>query len=268
MKIGIIGSNGVLGQILTEQLSLRGHDLSLFGRRSDLWMYKFDVLTDEPHEQMQKVDCIIYLAWATKERTDEVQSKHAEAAGRWAEYCESIGVKFVFISTVLAHEKARSKYGEYKFKAEQLITNTSGKSLRVGSVADDAYPLLLTKIRHLGRKIPAIKAFANWPIYALSSTTFTNVVERISITNPSESIFWVAPKTPTSLASIVSFENSRERTTKRVNGIVALLAKIPLNYTKIDALKGFIDPLPVREVLKVVKDMEIAALDWQNQLDS
>jgi len=268
MKIGIIGSNGVLGQILTEQLSLRGHDLSLFGRRSDLWTYKFDVLIDNPHEQMRKVDCIIYLAWATKERTDEVQSKHAEAAGRWAEHCESIGVKFVFISTVLAHEKARSKYGEYKFKAEQLVTNANGKSLRVGSVADDAYPLLLTKIRQLGRKVPAVNAFVNWPIYALSSSTFAKVVEQIATTNPSESIFWVAPKTPTSLASVVSFENSRKRTTKRVNGIVALLAKIPLNYTKIDALKGFIDPLPVIEILEVIKEVELATLDWRNQLNS
>lgn len=268
MKIGIIGSNGVLGQILAEQLSLRGHDLSLFGRRSDLWTYKFDVLTDVPHEQLRRVDCIIYLAWATRERTDEVQSKHVEAAGRWAKYCESIGVKFVFISTVLAHEKARSKYGKYKYKAEHLITNASGKSLRVGSVADDAYPLLLTKIRHLGRKLPAIKVFANWPIYALSSTTFVNAVEQVSISKPSESIFWVAPKSPTSIARIVSFENSRERRSKWVNGIVALLTKIPLNHTKIDALKGIIDPIPVTELLKVVKDMEIAALDWRNQLDS
>lgn len=268
MRIGIIGSNGVLGQILTEQLSLRGHDLSLFGRRSDLWMYKFDVLTDEPHEQFRKVDCIIYLAWATKERTDKVQGEHVEAAGLWAKYCESIGVKFVFISTVLAHEKSRSMYGKYKYKAEQLITNASGKSLRVGSVADDAYPLLLTKIRHLGRKFPAIKVIANLPIYAISSTAFVNAVEQVSISKTAEFIFWVAPKTPTSIASIISFENQRQRNPKWVNGIVALLTKIPLNHTKIDALRGIIDPLPVPEILKVAKDMEIASWDWRNQLDS
>lgn len=268
MKFGIIGSNGVLGQILTEHLSLRGHDLSLFGRRGGSSMFKFDVLTDEPHDQFQKLDCIIYLAWATKERSVEAQSKHSEAAGRWASFFESIGVNFIFISTILAHDKANSRYGKYKYQAEQLITKASGKSLRVGSVADDAYPLLLTRIRHLGRKFPAIKVFINWPIYALSSATFVNVVEQISVTKTSESIFWVAPRFPTSIASVISFDNTRQWNPKWVTGIAALLTKIPLNYTKIDALKGIIDPLPVMEMLKEVKDMGIAELDWRSQLDS
>ena len=263
MIIGVVGSNGTLGRILSEQLFLRGHELHLFSRQSEVGDFRFEVLTDKPPTQFSKLDCIIYLAWATTDRSTIIQNKHAEAAGRWAKHCDSIGVKFLFISSVLAHENTRSKYGEYKFKAEKLVAASNGNSVRIGSVVDDAYPLLLTKLRILGLKKPLIRSLFNWPIYAVSSTTVTDIIEQIILRWSSTRIFWCAPSIPTNLATIMLSGSNQRDYLSSLSRLMSVVAKFPIRGIKMDALRGLVGKMPTLEIFKVVEVIDVGQFDWK-----
>jgi dTDP-4-dehydrorhamnose reductase len=266
MIIGIVGSNGTLGRILSEQLSLRGHELRLFSRQSEVRDFRADVLTGVPPAQLSKVDCVIYLAWATTDRSTNIQNKHAEAAGRWAKHCDAIGVKFLFVSTVLAHEDTRSKYGEYKLKAEKLVAESNGKSVRIGSVVDDAYPLLLTKLRSLGMKMPWVGSLFNWPIYAVSSTTVATIIEQIVLKWSSTCIFWCAPSIPTNLATIMLAGSNRRVRLKGLSRLMTVVARFPIYGTKMDALRGLVGQIPILEIFDVVEVFDVKEFDWKSSI--
>lgn len=266
MKIGLIGARGVLGGVLNETLTLGGHQISSFTRVEEKGSIAFDVLVDQPPTGLAGHDAVIYLAWDTKERTTSSQRAHVEAAGRCAKYCEDLDIKFLFVSTVHASQDSQSLYGRFKYEAEILISNYGGKSARVGLVADDSFPLLLTSIRKSLQSHPWLSAFLDWPVYAISTKTLTEEIEKMLLDWPVDVLLWLAPTKPTSLSFIGSWGNStmwRFKSGKFFGNMVAL---IPLRGAKLDAWRGLVSMSknlynPIES--KVVK---VSDVDWKNQL--
>ena len=267
MKIGLIGSRSVLGRVLDETFTLGGHQISSFTRKGENGSNAFDVLVDQPPASLAGLDAVIYLSWDTKERTKGSQRAHVEAAGRCAKHCKDLGVKFLFLSTVHASRDSQSLYGRYKYEAEILISNFMGKSARVGLVADDSFPLLLTSIRKSLRSHPWLSAFLDWPVYAISSKTLVEEIEKTLLHWPSDALLWLAPTKPASLSLIGSWGNSSMWRFKGCKLFGNLVALIPLRGAKLDAWRGLVgmskniyNPLESR-------GLEVSDVDWKNQLD-
>lgn len=267
MKIGVVGSSGVLGGILHEALTLSGHNVICYTRQGQNESHCFDVLVDKPPFNLNQLDAVVYLSWATTNRSPKMQLAHAEAAGRWANYCKTIGVKFLFISTVLARKSSISLYGRFKYEAEKLVETHTGKSARVGLVADDACPLLLTKIRKSQHAHRWLSFLIDWPIYAVSATTMAVSIIKILMEWPSESCFWIAPSRPTSLAVICATNQDKVKRCAWFNSIGKLIAHVPLKWAPIDAWRGMVTCSFDNFRLQDCQEIGISNLDWMNNLD-
>jgi len=267
MKIGLIGARSVLGRVLNETFTLGGHQTSSFTREGGKGSHAFDVLVDQPPSSLVGLDAVIYLSWDTKERTKSSQRAHVEAAGRCAKHCENLGIKFLFVSTVHASRDARSLYGRYKYEAEILISNYMGKSARVGLVADDSFPLLLTSIRKLLRSYPWLSAFLDWPVYAISTKTLSQEIEKILLDWPVDVLLWFAPTKPASLSLIGCWENSSMWRFKSCMYFGNLVALIPLRGAKLDAWRGLVGMSKTIYNPLESRGMDVSDFDWKNQLD-
>lgn len=267
MKIGIIGSSGVLGSMLREAFTLSGYEVFPFSRGAERGGNVLDVLLDNSPNQLIGLDAVIYLAWDTTNRSKLTQSSHADAAGRWAKHCQAFGIRFLFVSTVLAQEKTDSLYGQFKYHAEVLVAQQLGKSVRVGLVADDALPLLLTKIRRVNLAHSWIPKLLDWPVYAVSSTTVYTSIEQILLNWPSEPCIWVAPSEPVSLAQIAAWGDAAPQHFKIFRSIGKSIANLPLRGRWIDAWRGLISHMPSSFDSAGCKQIGIDKFDWQMQLN-
>jgi hypothetical protein len=245
MKIGIIGSGGVIGGMIGEFLFLEGVQTVGFARHKNPEFEYLDVLDFENPTNFSHIDYVVYCSWATKNRTKRSQAEHAKAAGHWARIAKENGCKFIFISTVLASANAKSNYGIYKYVAETKVEEFGGKSLRLGLVADDAYDLLLTKLRRLDRKFSIISELSAFQIYAVSSSYFLNVLMTILNEWPKGSVFWVAPEKTESLSVLVRSGRSSKITNYKLFRFTAkMVAALPIARGSvgavIDGIKGVV----------------------------
>jgi len=243
-NIAIFGGNGVVGGFLSEYLRLCGfkvvsysHAVSGGGRHLDVLTSNFDDLLVDTH-------VVIYCAWNTKDRGAKAQNSHAEAARRWATACDAKGIRFLFTSTVLADKGSSSNYAKYKYLAEQAVLEKMGIVLRIGLIADDGLPLLLTKIRKTVSKFPLLAKLANWPVYVLSANSLGLAVKSELFSGPAQSLVWVAPLNPSRFENVLTNSVTKHQTLPRVDSILKLIIKLPIRSGKIgryiDALAGII----------------------------
>jgi hypothetical protein len=164
------------------------------------------VLDPVPHDLLSTVDAVVYCAWSTTERTSAAQQGHVDAADRWARSCASRGVQFLFMSSVLARPESRSGYGVAKWRAESAVRASGGVVLRLGLLADDAYPFLLTTIRRVCRRVPILARVVSLPVYAVATTDVGDAIASIVGHRATNSLVWVAPRTTTSLGEIALWD--------------------------------------------------------------
>jgi nucleoside-diphosphate-sugar epimerase len=248
--IAVVGATGALGSYLCEHLVLTGHVVRRVARSSDDPLLAIDVLEPVPHDLLSAVDAVVYCAWSTTERTSDAQDAHVDAADRWARSCASLGVQFLFMSSVLARPESRSTYAVAKWRAESAVRASSGIALRVGLVADDAYPFLLTTIRRTCRRVPGLARLVSFPVYAVATTDVGDAVARVVADCDAGSLVWVAPRTTTSLGEIALWDGARH--TVRPIGTVLGRAVARARYRRgsvgryLDAWAGLVltDPDP------------------------
>lgn len=174
MRFALIGGSRGLGSILADHLLLQGHEARCWSRSA---RHSVDVLDPSPPHDVFDADHVIYLAWATTDRSRRVQTQHADAAVRWSRVAEERGVPFVFASTVLASSSAGSEYGRAKFLAEQRIRDHGGRNVRVGLVIDDGYPeLLASRLRVLAQRAPWVSRVGSWPVLPIAGETAARIL--------------------------------------------------------------------------------------------
>jgi uncharacterized protein YbjT (DUF2867 family) len=252
--IAVVGATGALGSYLCEHLVLTGHVVRRVARRSEDPRLAIDVLEPVPHDLLSAVDTVVYCAWSTTARTSVAQAAHVDAADRWARSCASLGVQFLFMSSVLARPESRSTYAVAKWRAESAVRESGGIALRVGLVADDAYPFLLTTIRRICRRVPGLARLVSFPVYAVATTDVGDAVASIvadgEAIGQAGSLVWVAPRTTTSLGEIALWDGDRH--TVRPVGTVIGRAVARARYRRgsvgryLDAWAGLVltDPDP------------------------
>lgn len=271
MKVGVVGSSGVVGGIIVEQLLLTGHEVIRFSRNDDFDNEYFDVLDLNSNPDFSDLHLIIYCSWSTNDRSKKCQQAHAHAAQYWAKHANDQKCKFLFLSSVLADETAKSNYGIYKRLAESGVQEFGGKSLRLGLVADDAYELLLTKLRRIDRKIGVVHRFCDFQVYAISTASLKVCLLQMLEEWPAGFVFWVAPLRAESLMRMIRPDNT---TKVAKNSVFRLLPKIVVKFptgkgklgTYIDAVKGVLGQNvdPVKQSL--INPVEIDDSDWKTKL--
>jgi dTDP-4-dehydrorhamnose reductase len=270
MKIAIVGSSGALGGHLVESFSLSGYSVVPIARRVPAHGRIADVLRTDPAELVAGVDAIVYCAWSTEDRSDAAQRAHVAAAARWAEASRAAGATFVFTSTVLAADGTRSVYGAHKLAAEKEICSRDGVALRIGLVADDALPLMVTAIRRRCRKHPALARLVDWPVFALSSSALsTAIAAEVRAPRPG-GVVWLAPQETTSLATIARWPDHPGRLPGPVRRGETMVARVPLRPGRLgwllDGWTGLVDPPSFDGSLLAPVFGLIEPLGWRERL--
>ena len=225
-RVLILGSGGTLGTLAAEGLALRGWDVHRAERASGA--RSVDVLRDNPGEVLIRTGAtaVLYLAWATRDRSDEVQAAHARAAGRWAAEAARLGTTLVFASTTLAAPGVRSAYGRWKACAEEEVWKAGGTVARIGLVIDDAIPgLLATRLRRAFRRLPVLAQGLNWPVFPIGSGPL--VAALASILEQPIPRAWIAEDAPTSLATLATWPSPSPRH-RPLQPLYSLLAPLPM----------------------------------------
>ena len=212
MRFSLLGGSGGLGSILLDQLLVRGHDAVPYSRSSSA---AFDVTGLTSPDAAFDADVVVYLAWATDDRSPGEQQRHAAAAGRWASRARRSGVRFLFVSTVLAGQRAASQYGTHKFVAESEVREQGGTCLRVGLVVDDGYPeLLASRLRRFAQSSPSLARLVPWVVHPISGHSVADVVCAETATDTDGRPVLAAERLPVPLLDIL--EVPRPRTQLRV----------------------------------------------------
>jgi hypothetical protein len=134
VKVLITGGSGKLGSELVNHLSTQGISVVTLGRRvvnSKTQNYSWSLgMTPKP-EAFVGVDCLVHLAWATKDRG--LFDFHINTGGseRLFEFANIVGVKTINLSS-LSTLNPISMYGRGKESVER--SNLNGINLRIAKI--------------------------------------------------------------------------------------------------------------------------------------
>ena len=134
MKVLITGGSGKLGSELANHLSSQGIGVATLGRRnlsSKFRNYSWSLGMTPTPDAFLGVDCLIHLAWATKDRG--LLDFHINVGGsrRLFEFAEIVGVKTINLSS-LSTLNPNSMYGKAKESVEQ--NNLNGINMRFAKI--------------------------------------------------------------------------------------------------------------------------------------
>jgi len=122
MRIFLTGSSSSIGKRLTQSLQAAGHEvIQAAGRDSKVWKLSQIYPTDI------KAEVLIHLA---HDRTLTVE-QNFEAVKLLT---SSFGGYSIFLSSISAHSRSKSIYGQSKFRSEALFVGSHGVALRAGVV--------------------------------------------------------------------------------------------------------------------------------------
>jgi len=265
-----VGARGALGSVLVEHFRLGGFDVDAFSSRSEDPALRIDVLKDDPTDCVRDLDSVVYCAWSTNDRSVEAQRAHVEAASRWAEASESCGTQFIFTGTVLAAAVSQSQYAVHKYLAEQRIVRFGGVSLRIGLLADDAYPFLVTQLRRTVRQFGPAASLLGWPVLPISSMAVASAIHAEIECGSAGASVWLAPRQATLLSDIASWGTGRRPGRTCGRSIVSAFAQLPIRSgaigKQLDALAGLVAAPRSGLECRDPENGPIAHDDWQRAL--
>lgn len=136
MKIAVTGATGYIGLQLLLQLRERGHEPIALSRSSPdfkcIWQH-YD-LHLEKLDLPEGIDAIIHLAMNFNVISTEDVEREKQAAVRLLEFSREHNIKFLFVSSQTASDKAMTLYGKTKWEIEQLVIAADGNIARPGMV--------------------------------------------------------------------------------------------------------------------------------------
>ena len=211
MRVAIVGASGALGQMIGEGVELSGWTAIRVNRSAGAFTDVIaDVLASDPASALpQDVDAVVYLAWATRDRSDSAQRAHVIAAHRWARHAAECAIPFIFAGSTLSSSVSRSSYARHKWDAEELVLRARGTVARIGLVVDDAYPsLVATSVRRLARRIPSVARLLDWPVFPLAGNALVSGLCEVVESGSAQSRIWLAETATASLADIATWQRS------------------------------------------------------------
>jgi len=138
MKILVTGGTSNVGRSLVHYLISNGHDVIQIGRNTEP---KWTLGQDIP--KTIAADCLIHLAHDRKFTLEQNVSA-------FQRIITSFDKRIVFLSSLSAHSKSKSIYGQSKYKGEQTFSSVGGSSLRAGVIIIGRnYSGVIAKLAHL-----------------------------------------------------------------------------------------------------------------------
>ncbi|MCE9643725.1 NAD(P)-dependent oxidoreductase [Candidatus Parcubacteria bacterium] len=150
--VAITGANGFLGRALTEALLARGYAVLPLTRPN----FQLERAGEWQFEEVP--DVVIHAAWDGARSLS--RARHINVGGTHAlrRLCEELGVKqFIFISSMAAHEEARSVYGRTKLEAEMVLSPEKDCIVKSGIMIGQGG--LFTRVKRLIETMPVIPVF-------------------------------------------------------------------------------------------------------------
>jgi dTDP-4-dehydrorhamnose reductase len=134
MKVLITGASGKLGSELANHLASEGIHVTTLGRRAlnrRFENYPWSLGMSPKPEAFIGVDCLIHLAWSTKDRGLLDFHLNVGGSSKLLEMSNAMGVKVINVSS-LSTLNPTSMYGKAKEFVEQ--SNSNGINLRVAKI--------------------------------------------------------------------------------------------------------------------------------------
>ena len=187
MKIAVTGATGFVGGELVSYLKAQGHEVIKLQRRSIAAPDErfFDVRSVDSIPDLTGIDALIHTAFLKYDPIVLYDSSEINIAMTLAleKACHKADTKFVFLSTMSAHEEAVSHYGKHKYDLEQKLDSNKDLIFKLGLVigSKGLFDTIKTAISK-GAFIPLVGSGMQ-PIQTILVTDVCRIIEKAITTN-------------------------------------------------------------------------------------
>jgi nucleoside-diphosphate-sugar epimerase len=213
MKIVITGGTGYIGNRFVKQAHAFGHEVVALCRLSPElpgchWI-PYDLSLTQRVVIPEDTDVVLHLAISNSSNEQQNFSNDILAAELLITSAQSVGAKFIFLSSQTARPDAPTAYGRTKWHIEQLVLKIGGCVIRPGQVyggkPGGLFAELLNKVFHL----PILPAFLPAPMVQPIhvddlSLGLLRIVERIEFGNCVVCLGSIEPVTFTEFLKAIS----------------------------------------------------------------
>ena len=145
-KIVITGAGGFIGSELVNYFSERNYnviafiynsrkDLSVPSKIENVEYIHYELNKDFDESALKEADLLIHCAYLTISKDKDANRINIDGTKKLLEACRKNKVeKFLFLSSMSAHEEALSNYGKIKFELEQIFDLKKDLIIRPGLV--------------------------------------------------------------------------------------------------------------------------------------
>ncbi len=135
LKIAVTGASGNIGQLLCQHLCNCGHDVVRMQRTtsSQFNTVKYELGQELADSIFGDLDALVHCAYQPLVSSHDQDVNVVGTTKLWQK-CQESNVKFVFLSSLAAHDKARSRYGRQKLAIESMLAGSKALVLKPGLV--------------------------------------------------------------------------------------------------------------------------------------
>lgn len=164
--IAITGATGLVGRALCLAFADSGWTVHALARREDpglsargIRAYPCDLPTTLHPEALHGCAAVVHAAYSTRHRSmAEARRTNEEGSARIFEAARAAGARVIFVSSVSAHPRARSYYGQSKLRLEGLLDPGRDLAVRPGLVLS-SHGGLFQRMAATVRRSPFIPLF-------------------------------------------------------------------------------------------------------------
>jgi nucleoside-diphosphate-sugar epimerase len=141
LTVGVTGASGFIGRHAVARFAARGHAVRAFQRPAaapppaGVATTPFDVREPLPPGALDGLDVLVHGALVEYgPRQRDADRVNRDCAARLIAMARASGTHLIFLSTLSAHDRARSHYGRSKLEIERLFDPALDTVLRLGLV--------------------------------------------------------------------------------------------------------------------------------------
>ena len=179
MKYLISGASSSLAKEIARELTARGHEITLVGRKS-LPTFDFLSLEESLPTLFENHDVFLHLAHSFEMQTSpDLNQEASRQITHFLSQPNSVIKRCIFISSESASAIAKSEYGRSKYRTEQVFLKSKQSTvLRVGIIDDANVHSPYIKLKSVVKRT-GILAFPNLRRKIFTVTTVRDISENI-----------------------------------------------------------------------------------------